>query len=381
MTAPERPPRRAPRLPIAIGLLAALSIVTLLSCGGKGDAAGTADPATSSTASSAAAAGATITVDTAGWSAWTKQVKPIYSGPYSLIGDPSVLRDGNLYRMYYTCYDAFRSPQGPAICQATSTDGLAWTDVPVTVNPKVTGQMVAVRPGKWDTAHETAFALKFNGEYLLYFVGYQDKGGFFNSFPASLGLAVSRDGLNFQRYSDGPVLSPTPGGYDNDAVFSPSIVEHEGQLVMLYTGHCWNNCPKGTGLYILAATSPDGRVWTKRDGVIMSKADLPGTKDGAAEADLVKGPDGLFYLFTSLMQGDSGHDIGIARAPTPFGPWEINPDPIVRRSAGQFDEVGPIAPSVLIEDNRVRMWFHGFSKSNQIQIGYAESPWPLRPAR
>ena len=65
---------------------------------------------------------------------------------------------------------------------------------------------------------------------------------------------------------------------------------------------------------------------------------------------------------------------------SPFGPWVVNPLPIVKRPAEQkgFDDVGPIAPSVLIEDGKVRMWFHGFSKRKSIEIGYAQAPWPLK---
>src|SRR5690606_32128746 len=67
-------------------------------------------------------------VKTPGWSTWTKRTQPIYSGPYSLIGGPSVFKDGDQYRMYYTCFEHRR--KGPAICQATSPDGLNWRDVP-----------------------------------------------------------------------------------------------------------------------------------------------------------------------------------------------------------------------------------------------------------
>lgn len=312
-------------------------------------------------------------VATAGWAPWTKRVRPIHSGSFSLVGDPSVIKDGDIYRMVYTCYDPKR--KGPAVCQATSPDGFDWTDVPV--KDPVPGRMVQTRPGKWDDAHETPYLYKYKGEYLLYFVGYIDKGGFFKSFPGSLGLATSRDGVHFDRL-DEPIMKPTPGGYDNEAIYSPSIVEYEGKLVMIYTAHCWTNCPKGKGLRLLAATSTDGRNWTKVDKPVMTKEDLPQTRDGAAEAEIVKGPDGYYYLFMSLMYGDENHDIGIARARTPFGPWDIDSASIVRRTAGGFDAIGPIAPSVIIEDKRVRMWFHGFSKRKTIEIGYAEAPWPLR---
>lgn len=316
----------------------------------------------------------TASVEVPGWSRWTKRSQPILSGPFSLVGDPSVLHDGGLYRMFYTCFDPKR--KAPAICQTTSTDGLAWTDVPV--KGPLAGRMLETRPGKWDDTHETPFILKFRGEYLLYFAGYRDRGGHFKSFPLQLGLASSRDGVNFERVGDDPIMKVSPEGFDSDAVFSPTIAEYQGQLVMLYTAYCFDSCKRQRGVYLMAATSSNGRDWVKREQPVLSKADLPKTKDGAAEAELVKGPDGSYYLFMSLLFGDQGHEIGVARSATPFGPWELAAEPIVRRSAGQFDDVGPIAPSVLIEGDKVRMWYHGFSKRKTIQIGYAEAPWPLK---
>ena len=61
--------------------------------------------------------------------------------------------------------------------------------------------------------------------------------------------------------------------------------------------------------------------------------------------------------------------------------WQFAPESVVKRKAGEFDDIGPIAPSVLVEGDKVRMWFHGFSKRKTIQIGYAESAWPLRTGR
>lgn len=318
----------------------------------------------------------TMQVRTPGWATWSKRSQPIHSGPYSLVGDPSVIKDGQRYRMYYTCYDPRR--KGPAICQATSEQGYEWTDVKV--SKPVPGLMVEARPGRWDDAHETPYAIKYKGTYFLYFVGYRDKGGFAKSFPAYLGLATSTDGVQFTRL-DEPILKTTPQGYDNDAVFSPSIVEYQGELVMIYTGHCWTNCPKGKGVFLLAATSRDGKTWVKRPSPILDKKALPSeVKDGAAESEIVLGPDGQYYLFMSWLYGNGTHDIGVARSASPFGPWEVNPLPIVKRPVEQkgFDDVGPIAPSVLIEGDRVRMWFHGFSKRKSIEIGYAEAPWPLK---
>lgn len=322
----------------------------------------------------AATSGSIVQSAASGWSAWAKTVKPVFAGPYSLIGDPSVVRDGELLRMVYNCYDPMRH-QG-AVCEALSTDGNSWINAPL--NDGIAGRVIQSRPGEWDDTHETPLVFRRGGETLLYFAGYVNNGGFANSYPAFLGLAVSSDSLHFSRYGSDPVLKPTPGGYDNDALFSPSIVEYDGQLVMIYTGLCWNNCPKGTGAFLLAATSNDGRNWTKVSSPVISKSDLPFAKDGAAEADMVKGPDGYYYLFMTLLRGAASHDIGVARSATPFGPWDINPLPIVSGISNEFDGAGAVAPSVLIENGRVRMWFHGFGTDKTIRIGYAEAAWPLR---
>ncbi len=315
-------------------------------------------------------------VQVPGWATWSKRVAPVHSGPYSLVGDPSVVRDGELLRMAYSCFDPKR--KGPAICAATSRDGLAWTDLP-TGGP-LPGRILQTRKDKWDDTHETPFLMKRGGEYLLYFSGYRDRGGHFKSFPLQIGMAVSRDGIHFERVGDDPVLKVSPEGYDSDAVFSPTLVEHEGHLVMLYTAYCLDSCRREKGVYLMAATSSDGRSWTKRPEPVLRKGQVPGAKDGAAEAELVKGPDGRFYLFASLLYGgDKGHEIGVASAASPYGPFDFAPAPIVRK--GEFDDIGPIAPSVLIEDGRVRMWFHGFSKRKTIQIGYAEAGWPLQTGR
>lgn len=360
---------------------AAVSAVQLRAEAG-GEAATAAEETGPTTEALALRRGTTTTVkpgttsfSTSGWSTWTKNLKPIFGGPYNLIGDPSVLRDGTQLRMAYNCFDPTR--QRGAVCEALSTDGITWRDAPI--NDGIAGRLIQTRAGQWDDAQETPLIYKRSKETLLFFSGYLKKGsGFVDSFPAYLGLAISTDGVNFTRYGTEPVLKTTPGGYDNDALFSPSIVEHNGQLVMIYTGHCWTNCPNGMGVFLLAATSTDGRTWTKLPKPIISKAELPMAKDGAAETDIVKGPDGYYYLFMSLLQGDSGHNIGVARSATPYGPWDVNPSPILKGTSGEFDGLAAIAPSVMIENGKVRMWFHGFGADNTIRIGYAEAPWPLR---
>lgn len=317
------------------------------------------------------------------WATWSKLPDPVFSGQY-IASDATLVVEPDFYRMYTTCFTI--SPDGfspettrAAFCASTSTDGLNWTPVPV--DGPFEGLVFQGREDAWDQDVEAAFVTKRDGRYLLYYSGYRHSGGVpAQGFPAALGVAESTDGVTFRRVSSDPILEPTPGWYDNDAVYSPTIVEYEDGLLMVYAGHCYTNCDFGFGVTLLGATSIDGITWTKLDEPILTAGGtgLNWTRDGVAEPALVLGPDNRWYLFfTGLL--DEKRWIGQAVSDAPFGPWTIDPKPIVVDSdtPGAFDEASVLAPFVLIEDERVRMWFLGFTPEERIAIGYAETTWPL----
>lgn len=319
------------------------------------------------------------------WARWTKHGPPVWEG-WAIAADPSVLVDDGIYRMVYTAW--LPSPDRTLLAEAVSSNGIDWSPALPVDEEHPVPVVLDGEAGKWDAHLETAFALRRNGEYLLYYCGYPR-----NSDPVShgeLGLACSDDGLHFTRVSAGPILRRTAGWYDNDAIFSPSLVWWRPsswaseRAWMIYVGHCWTDCSQASpGLRILGATSTDGTAWTKEAEPVAGApfAGLDWTAAGVAEPDLVRGPDGLFYLFFSAFSGENGETvrIGVARSPHPFGPWEVDPDPIVLSSdptGWEGHEV--IAPSVVIGDGKARLWYHGFQEHEQdYRLGYAEAPWPL----
>jgi predicted GH43/DUF377 family glycosyl hydrolase len=266
------------------------------------------------------------------------------------------------------------------ICEATSSDGMSWTNIPTT--GEIEGLVLAGRPGMWDEHLETSLIVKRGDQYLLYYSGYQTDGLPVIGFPASLGLATSTDGVTFTRVQDEPILSPTEGALDNDAIYGPTIVEYNSQLVMIYAGHCYNNCPTGedSEVTLLAATSTDGITWTKQSDPVLARIDgLNWMEDGIADPDLVLGPDGRYYLFFTGVREDD-RAIGLAVSDSPFGPWTVNADPIILPSVTGvgFDAAGVVAPTVLFEGDRARMWFRGTGSNDEgFAIGYAEAPWPI----
>lgn len=313
-----------------------------------------------------------------GWAAWTKVIGPVYAGQYGIDGDPCVLKDGSLYRMFFTGFDPDKGAihAGPVLCEATSVDGLRWTRVSTSLDPEAEGKILPSVAGAWDETQETCFVSKAGGEYRLYYSGYVERGGFSRSFPVSLGVARSIDGVTFTRHG-GPILTNTPNGLDHDGIVSPTILEHDGSHYMVYTAYNYYGS-NASGVVLAGATSTNGFDWRKHsNAVLVPDSRTPWMAKAPAEPELIKGPDGWFYLFVSGVASNDAMTIGIMRGRHPFGPWEINPLPILTPSPGGFDAKMLVAPSVLIENSIVRMWFSGFDHSNHIQIGYASASWPL----
>lgn len=311
------------------------------------------------------------------WPEFTKHEGSQYSGQFFTASDVTVLREGDGYRMTYTCMDFLRETPRAILCSATSPDGFDWT--PVEVDGPLEGLILRGREGSWEENLEGSFLFPYLDQYLLYYSGYEREGHPALGYPALLGVAASENGLDFERIQDTPLLEPTSGWYDNDAIYSPVVFLYDLQIVMIYVGHCYTNCEHGWGTTLLAATSADGITWTKRDEpVLQAMPDtVPWTRDGVAEPAIVFDPDGRVTLFfTSVYEDDRW--LGMARGDSPFGPWEVNPDPILQPTEGTFDEGGVLAPHVLIEDGIARMWYLGVEPvegGEYFHVGYAEAVW------
>jgi Ca2+-binding RTX toxin-like protein len=289
--------------------------------------------------------------------------------------DPTILVDGDLLRMFYTEGSSDGTTMRPVIAEAISVDGVTWTQI----GGNGRAGIVVEREGGARANVEGACIFKVGATYVLLYSGYADGNQPLGQFPAQLHAATSTDGVTFIDVSPDPVLAPSAGWYDNDAVYSPTVVAHDGGYVMIYVGHNYNDgtlTGGGFGVSLLGATSPDGLTWTKRSlPVLEANPALAWMADGAAEPALIVGPDGNFYLFfTGLAKGE--RSIGLAVASDPFGPWTIAPEPIVTAAQAGLAEGGAVlAPHAEWIDGVLRLWFTKMGADGSFEIGYAESDW------
>jgi hypothetical protein len=106
--------------------------------------------------------------------------------------------------------------------------------------------------------------------------------------------------------------------------------------------------------------------WTARPVLEPDLSD-PLLKDGVAEPYVLHGPDGKWYLFFTAGLGDNEPRVtmvGVSEDGA-FGPWSLSTQPAVAPVKGEraWDACGTFAPTVLVEGNRTRMWYSGWTSA------------------
>ena len=330
--------------------------------------------------------------EAAGWQVWPG---PVWQGQYAAVGDPSVVRIGADYLMFHHCLDVQREPQGGEICLARSGDGLRWRHARTELSSWfVRGRLLQAQIGGWDEAHETPFAQVIDGVVRLYVLGYRGAGFYVDPPSAGIGLLTSADPLRFGPMPP-PVLVPSVPG-DRGGITSPSVIRTPQGDVLYYTGWACSmadtSCLTGAvaqQLSLMAVPLDSQGLPQGAPRAIVADPGLAWTNGGISEAQVVAGPDGRFYLFFSSLSGPADSPnavqrIGVAVADDPFGPFQFAAAPLIEPGDvdGTWANGGVLAPSVLIEDGRVRLWFHAFETDSagaiiKARVGYAEHLWPL----
>lgn len=298
---------------------------------------------------------------------------PVYESPLDLAGDPSLIRMGDSLVMYY-------SAENYRIGVVISTDdGQTWnspdgdnsTDYPALLADAT----------QWDQTLETIDVLKVEDEYWMYYAGYiegnDDTGGIVSNYE--VGLAISSNGIDFTRHPQSvnqPILARDTSDVntnDRHAMTSPGVVYENGNFYMIYAGWNVHNNWTGSnaGIRILGATSEDGINWTKLSSPVITPEEVTHSPD-INEASLIKSSDGYWYIPFSTQSS-----IGIARSMTFEGPYEIYPEHIVSPAFDWDSEV--TAPDGLIENGKMRLWYHGVKAPIYWPwvIGYSEADYPL----
>ena len=168
---------------------------------------------------------------------WSK-----HSTPVVLVGDanswdncflegPSVIKDGNTYKMWYAGYDCtingLATDGKVNIGYATSSDGITWTKYEN--NPVLT-----TTQNTWDKVYvQDPHVIQYNNAYHMWYGGADVS----DNYCQQTGYAYSVDGIHWEKSNHNPVLKRgTTGQWDANTSSFPSVLIKNDYLHLWYTG-------------------------------------------------------------------------------------------------------------------------------------------------
>jgi predicted GH43/DUF377 family glycosyl hydrolase len=170
----------------------------------------------------------------------------------------------------------------------------------------------------------------------------------------------------WQRVSDDPIIAPQGDGWESAGTFNPSVVMHDGQIVMLYRAQDSNGTSR-----LGYATSADGLRFIRRPEPVLSP-ETQYEKDGGIEDPRLVKIDGTYYLtYTGYNKKDA--QLCLATS-TDLVHWDrkgvILPAYQGRWNVG-WTKSGAIVPEKI--DGRYWMYYLGTAADKTDQMGLAYS--------
>ncbi|MBD3384411.1 T9SS type A sorting domain-containing protein [candidate division KSB1 bacterium] len=253
--------------------------------------------------------------------------------------DPVLFYDGFLLHMWI-CGGGFVSGSarpGVRIYYFTG-NGINWQGVET--NPVFRENS----SGTWDSGHiETPHIIRVEEEYWLYYMANTDTLPD-NAADLKLGLAISDDGVSWQRSHHNPLFQRGhPGEWDDSWIESPCVVYTDSMFYLWYNGVSadWK-------IHVGLATSADGIHWNKyKHNPVFSPHPDQGWDSAAVYAPQVRILNGRFFmLYTGFSFNQSGYDFTNAQTGLALSDdaitWErMGDEPVLSSGEASWDQNGP----------------------------------------
>lgn len=287
---------------------------------------------------------------------WTKHPENPVLGPgYCLQGvfDCCVVPEGDRLRMWLSWRD-LRS-----IAYSESKDGVHWTGprIVLEVNPEI----------EWEKDRlNRPHILKIEDTWYMWYTGQNTE-----KQRSAIGLATSRDGLQWERIGANPVLEPT-GGWERNNVMCPHVLYENGTFRMWYSGGEMYE-PDAIGY----AESEDGIHWRREPTNPVLRPAGGWESDRVTAACIVPRESDYLAFYIGFAEGFEKAQIGMARSADGIHNWERYPgNPIIKPGPpGSWDDCNVYKPYVIHWRDRWYMWYNAsrFSDRRE-QIGLATAP-------
>ncbi len=248
--------------------------------------------------------------------------------------NPSIVQHERLYYNLYSGYDGHTWHTG----LATSTDGIAWTK---------RGKVLSPEPLTWEGGYIAAngSVLRFGGEFLYWYQA---------GDPPRIGLANSRDALNWVKRPT-PVLETGPrGSWDERGVADPYVIEAGGKLYLYYLGQ-----DRARRQRLGVAVSADGIAWTKLRSNPILEIGEPGAFDETGLGEpAVWAFGGRYWMLYTARDRAEVRRLGLAVSEDGVR-WERHTQTAVLAGAEAWNSQVVCDPTVILSDGRLMVWYGG----------------------
>jgi predicted GH43/DUF377 family glycosyl hydrolase len=252
--------------------------------------------------------------------------------------NPDLLLKGGTFYMYFRGQRNGHDRIGVATIPCEKFDGVTWNIHPEPV-------IDVGGPGSWDENHALDPAtVLHDGKVFLYYTGSSPRA------DRSICLAVSGDGVHFEKYDGNPVIV---GG-------APEVVYHDSLFYLYF----WRSVPGKKGFQVHYATSRDGYHYTEPANSLA----LPVGPDGSWESFTVETPrifreGDLYYMVYcgSDRHKDYPFNAGLATSRDLVAWIKYPGNPIFTRGEeGRWDEGAIWFTTVEKINGCYYMWYEGY---------------------
>lgn len=281
---------------------------------------------------------------------WRKSgANPVLGGSLGTCFDVSVLKEENLYRMWFS----WRPKQ--SIAYTESEDGVHWSE-----------PIIALSPNKftdWEEDLNRPSVIKQPDGYHMWYTGQARD-------QSWIGYARSSDGKTWNRSAQQPVLSPDQS-WEKGAVMCPGVLWNEQtRLYQMWYSAGEQHEPNAIGY----ATSTDGLNWSKHptNPIFLALPQNSWEKHKVTACQVIYYA-GWYTMFYIGFADEQRAQIGLARSRDGITAWQRHSsNPIL--SPGFFnnpwDQAAVYKPSVVLEKERWLLWYNG-RRGTVEQIGLA----------
>jgi len=282
---------------------------------------------------------------------WVKHAgNPVLGGKLGTCFDVSVLKEGDLYRMWFS----WRPKKSVALVE--SKDGIHWSEPLIVLGPR--------KESGWEDDVNRPVVVRREDGYHMWYTGQVQPGR--HDGHSSIGYAISADGKTWKRMSEKPVLSPQQP-WEKVAVMCPHVIwDKDPRLFRMWYSAGEQYEPDGIGY----ATSPDGLTWTKRADNPVFKADANNAweQHKVTGCQVIKQGDWHWMFYIGFRDVDHAQ-IGIARSKDGITRWQRHPaNPIVRPGMDQWDHDACYKPYAVFDGRKWLLWYNGRHGGSE-QIG------------